>query len=93
VAKETEHGAGPIEEQYKSDMEYVARCVDEFFNGELKGPARRTGFVLLVFPFGEAARGRCNYLSNGASRQDIAALFREMAARFEGQPEPPTGNA
>ena len=93
MAKKPEHGAGPIEEQYKSDMEYVARCVDEFLNGDLKGPERPTGFVLLVFPFGDNPAGRCNYLSNGADRKEIVSLFKEMIRRFEGAPEPPTGNA
>jgi hypothetical protein len=47
---------------------------------------RETGFVLLVFPFGEK-EGRANFISNGADRKDIVTLFREMIARFEGQPE------
>jgi len=67
-------------------MEAVARAVDEFFNGDAKGDARKVGFVLMVFPFGDTT-GRCNYMSNGADRKDIVTLMREMIARFEGQPE------
>lgn len=77
----------PIEEQYQEMMRVIAKVLDECFNGNAKGEDRQTGFVLLVFPFGEAAEGRCNYLSNGASRKDMISLFRETAARFEGQAE------
>ena len=37
--------------------------------------------------------GRCNFISNGADRADLAVLFREMAARFEGMPEIKGGRA
>jgi hypothetical protein len=80
-------GDAPIEPQYVELMNAVARGLDEIFNGELKGDARKTGFVLMVFPFGEASDGRCNYISNGADRKDVVTLMREMIARFEGQPE------
>lgn len=91
-------GDGPIEEQHRRMMITVVHALDEMFNGEnaaprAKGEAdkRETGFVLLVFPFDETAtRGgssRCNFISNGADRKDIVALFKEMIARFEGQPE------
>ena len=81
-----------IQEQYRALMNKIAATLDKAFNGEATGTDRQTGFVLLVFPFGEGGY-RANYISNGASRQDIASLFREMAARFEGQPEPPEGHA
>jgi hypothetical protein len=38
-----------------------------------------------VFPFGD--KGRANFISNGADRKDIVVLFKEIIARFEGQPE------
>jgi len=47
-----------------------------------RGKDRSTGFVLLVFPFGET-EGRCNYISNGADRKDIVKLLREQANRFD----------
>jgi hypothetical protein len=68
-------------------MQGLARGIDEIFNGEKKGVERKTGFVLLVYPFGEAEGGRCNFISNGADRRDIVNLMKEMIARFEGQPE------
>jgi hypothetical protein len=79
-------GDGPIEDAYRATMVGVAKALDETFNGEEKGQDRKTGFVLLVFPFGEA-EGRCNYISNGASRDDIVVMLKEQIKRFEGQPE------
>lgn len=75
-------GSGPIEEKYEARMQAFARAADEFFNGDLKGDQRTTGFVLLVFPYGDQT-GRCNYISNGADRRDIVKLLREQANRFD----------
>lgn len=80
-------GDAPIEERYREQMRSLARALDAAFNGEKRDADRDTGFVLLVFPFGEDPHGRCNFISNGVDRRDIVALFREMIARFEGQPE------
>lgn len=80
-----------IEEKYRETMNGLAKAIDAMFNGTAKGKDRETGFVLLAFPFGDTD-GRCNYISNGASREDIVILFKEMIARFEGQPEM-SGNA
>ena len=80
-------GDAPIEEQYRDKMQALARMLDQFFNGEAKGDERSTGFVLMVFPFGEEVTGRCNYISNGADRKDVVALMTEMIGRFKGQPE------
>lgn len=79
-------GDAPIEKQYQETMVALAQTLNEVFNGDAKGDARKTGFVLMVFPFGER-EGRCNYISNGADRRDIVVLMKEMIARFEGQPE------
>lgn len=79
-------GDAPIEKRYRREMQDLAAALDRYFNGEKHGADRDTGFVLLVFPFGEDT-GRCNFISNGADRGDIVTLFREMIARFEGQPE------
>jgi hypothetical protein len=68
----------------------LAHALDVMFNGDLTGPARKTGFVLLLFPFseiGDGGEGRCNFISNGADRGDIVVLFKEMIKRFEGQPD------
>jgi hypothetical protein len=80
-------GDAPVEEQYAAKMTAVVQVVvDELFNGKAGGPDRKTGFVLMVFPFGDFD-GRCNCISNGADRKDIVVLMKEMIARFEGQPE------
>lgn len=84
----SELGDGPVGEKYLKMMNDVAMALDEAFNGRLRGKDRTTGFVLLVFPFGDAdEKSRCNFISNGADRRDIVALFKEMIARFEEQPE------
>ena len=80
-------GDGPIEDRYREMMNDVARSLDEVFNAGLRGGSRTTGFVLMVFPYGEAEGARCNYISNGADRQDVVTLMKEIIARFEGQPE------
>lgn len=86
LAEGHELGDAPIEARFRQRMNELARELDRRFNGAAKGPDRETGFVLLCFPFGDPA-GRCNFISNGADRRDIVTLFREMIARFEGQPE------
>jgi len=79
-------GDGPIQDDYREKMNAVMATLDEFMNGEAKGPDRSVGIVVLMFPFG-STDGRCNFISNGAGRQDIVTLFKEMIARFEGQPQ------
>ncbi len=76
-------GSAPIQKEYIVQMNAIAAVINEALNGNAKGPDRQTGFVLLVFPFGEAKEGRCNYISNGADRHDIIKLLREQANRFD----------
>lgn len=85
-------GDAPIASKHRDDMNKIAGTLDWIFNGDARGSERETGFVLLVFPFGSEP-GRCNFISNGADRADLAVLFREMAARFEGMPEVKGGRA
>ena len=80
-------GDAPIQQKYHALMNAVAGGLDEMFNGDAKGADRGTGFVLLVFPLGNADGARCNFISNGANRKDLIVLMKEMIARFEGQPE------
>jgi hypothetical protein len=82
-------GDRPIQQEYYEMMNAVAAALDKTFNRELKGKARTTGFVLLVYPFENMEKGdaRCNFISNGADRKDVVALMKEMIARFEGQPQ------
>jgi len=77
-----ELGSGPIQDEYRARMNAIARVLDETFNGDARGSERKTGFVLLVFPYGDVD-GRCNYISNGADRRDIIKLLREQANRFD----------
>jgi hypothetical protein len=78
-------GDGPIEIKYREYLRGLAQALDEGFNGDKKGKARKTGFVLMVFEFGDKP-GRCNYISN-AERSTVTVLLKEQLARFEGQPE------
>lgn len=77
-------GEAPIEEQYHQQMTAIAGALDEMFNGKAKAPHKSTGFVLMVFPYGDHS-GRCNYISNGADRDDVVKLMKEMISRFERQ--------
>jgi hypothetical protein len=79
-------GDKPIDQKYRGKMNAVAEALDRTFNGEAHGAERKVGFVLLVFEFGEK-EGRANFISNGADRKDIVALFKEMIQRFSGQPD------
>jgi hypothetical protein len=87
----TDHklGDAPIQPEFYEKMNHIAAALDRLFNGEARGKDRPTGFVLMVYPFGNLANGdaRCNYISNGADRKDVVTLMKEMIARFEGQPE------
>jgi hypothetical protein len=78
-------GDGPIDPKLASMMNAIASVLDEAFNGDAKGEARQTGFILMVFPFTEAHDGgRCNYISN-ARRADVVTMLKEQIKRFEGQ--------
>jgi hypothetical protein len=76
-------GDEPLETQYYVE---VAGALDQLLNNKRSGPDRKLGFILMIFPYGDHS-GRCNYVSNGANRQDVVTLMKEMIARFEGQPE------
>jgi hypothetical protein len=86
-------GDAPIEDAYREQMNMVAFALDEMFNGDAARPhkrlvedKRKVGFILLVFPYGEK-EGRCNYISNGANRDDVVVMLKEQIKRFEGQAE------
>jgi hypothetical protein len=93
------HPDSQIVESQRAIMNAIAEALDEMFNRGTKGNDRKIGFVLLTFPFSPPGtiqptdEQRCNYISNGANRKDMACLMREMAARFEGQPETKPGRA
>jgi hypothetical protein len=81
MINDTGLGDEPIEKKHFDKMNYIAMLLDGFFNKAKRGSARDYGFVLLVFPFGEK-EGRCNYISNGANREDVEKLLYEQAERF-----------
>lgn len=65
-------------------LQGLAAGIDILLNGDGPKEERANGFVLLVFPFGEAEGQRTNYVSN-CRRKDIIAALKEVVARFEGQ--------
>ena len=83
-------GDKPIEPRFRELMNKLAPALDELFNGDER--PKKTGFVLIVFPFEESAKahrgetGRANYISN-AQRADVVVMLKEQIKRFEGQPE------
>ncbi len=80
-------GDAPISNDLHGQMNLLAGALDEMFNGDARGADRKTGFVLLVFPFNlSGSEGRANYISN-ADRNGVVTLLKEQLARFEGQPE------
>lgn len=86
MTKNERLGDAAIEPEYIEKMNALAVAIDRLFNGEDRGAQRKTGFVLMVFPFG-GGPGRCNYISNGVNRDDVVVLMKEQIARFEGQPD------
>lgn len=89
-------GSAPIEAAFRQQMNAIAEVLDDTFKGDKRGADRKTGFVLLVFPFtgpdGEKYDGRANYISN-ANRADIVTLLKEQLAYFSGQPDNIRGSA
>jgi len=78
-------GDAPVEDQYHEVMNTIAFALDKVLNGEdamANKIERKTGFVLLVFPYGDKS-GRCNYISNGADRSDVVKLMKEQIKAFE----------
>ena len=80
---EHELGDEPIESVYVKQMNSLGMALDELFNGKSEGVERQTGFILMVFPYGNKD-GRCNYISNGADRDDVVKLMKEQIKNFEG---------
>lgn len=78
-------GDGPISEEHRRAMVTMMQVLNMHFNGEAEPTERQFGLVLMLFPHGDA--GRVNFVSNGVDRADIVVLFKEMIARFQGQPD------
>jgi hypothetical protein len=79
----------PTPPDYQTLLVGVARELDNIFNGALRADQHHTGFVLMVFPFGDNPGAHCNFISNGADREDVVRLMRGLIARFEGSPHEP----
>lgn len=82
-----ELGDGPVSPEYKDRMLAIMKVLDDTMNPGHRGKGRKVGIVVLMFPYGDDPKGRCNFMSNGADRGDLVKLFKAMIARFEGQPE------
>lgn len=76
-------GKTPIDPRTPEMMRDVAAAIDRFFNGDLHGEARLTGFVLLAFPFNGDRESMVNYISNAVDRSDMVKMLRSMANRFD----------
>lgn len=77
---------GPIESAYRRQMNALAAILDDSLNGDAE--PKKTGFVLLMFDFGEpTSSSRMNYISN-AERKDMLVALRELLANFEGRMMP-----
>jgi len=84
-SKKNTIGDGPVQQEYVEKMRTLARGIDHHFNGTLlPGGTKKVGFILMVFPFGDADEGRCNYMSN-AERSDVVRMLKEQIKRFETQ--------
>lgn len=74
-------------EETRMIMQVAAEMLDVFFNGDEKEEVvkRKTGVVLLTFPFTEEeyADIQVNYISNGADRKEIASLLKSLIVRLE----------
>ena len=73
-----------IKMSMKDAMDALAMSLDHILNGQTKGEPRKSGFVLLLFPYDDKS-GMCNYVSNGADRHDIVRMFKKQIELFEAQ--------
>jgi len=74
----------PIQEQWRALLNDMARHIDGIFNKGERGPNRKWGFAILLFPFGAPDdQSRINYISN-ADRKDMIVAMKEWIARAEG---------
>lgn len=83
--RQNQLGDGPVQREYLEKMRALAGGIDQLFNGKAKGDEKKTGFILMVFPFGEHTDGhRCNYMSN-AQREQVVTLLEEQLAHFRAE--------
>ena len=83
--RQNQLGDGPVQREYLEKMRALAGGIDQLFNGKAKGDEKKTGFILMIFPFGEQTEGhRCNYMSN-AERSQVITMLKEQIGYFEAQ--------
>ena len=78
-------GKGPPPQSVADFLNALARSLDEILNGKgvlTDKSKRKNGFILLIFPYNEH-EGRCNYVSNGARREDVIKMFETQIERFK----------
>ena len=62
-----------------SELAVIAKVLDNHFNGErMPGEPRKTGFILMVFPFDDSADTLC--VSNCANRAQVVQMCRATIA-------------
>lgn len=85
MALKSEKGHGPVDPKVIDYMKALGAGIDDILNGKNSDKDNpKWGFALLVFPFGEVADGRVNYLSN-AERETMIVAMKEFIARHEGR--------
>jgi len=65
-------------------MQAAMSALDEAWNGDAKGDARKVGIVILTFPLNAPEGGHVNYIGNGR-REDVRVALKELLARWEGR--------
>ena len=73
-----------IEMTIPEAMHSIALAIDRILNGEHAGGEvieRKNGFVLMLYPFGDKT-GKCNFISNGASQEDVINMFERQIEAF-----------
>jgi hypothetical protein len=72
------------QELMEEALNSIAYALDQILNGKdvRETKQRKNGFVLLIFPYNDDT-GRCNYVSNGANRDDIIKMFKAQIKHFE----------
>jgi hypothetical protein len=68
----------------KDALRTLAESLDQVLNGTDNEVPRKSGFVLLLYPYDDKS-GLCNYVSNGADRERIVKMFKKQIEIFESQ--------
>lgn len=78
-----ENSHGPIQADYHSQMNALAKMLDELLN---ENRPRKVEFCLLMFPFEQDVTpdSRMNYISN-ARRPEMITAIKELLANWEGR--------